>query len=58
MLIDSIDNDIEEKYISLPMRLYLVGADGRIVYTGDRGPFGFDPDSWECATIQREGTTA
>lgn len=49
MLIDSIDNDVEEKYISLPMRLFLVGADGRIVYTGDRGPFGFNPDTWEDA---------
>ncbi|MBI2315471.1 MAG: hypothetical protein HYU75_00095 [Betaproteobacteria bacterium] len=49
MLIDSIDNDVEEKYVSLPMRLYLVGSDGRIVYTGDRGPFGFNPDSWEEA---------
>ena len=53
MLIDSIDNDVEEKYISLPMRLYLVGADGRIVYTGDRGPFGFNPDTWEDA-IKKE----
>lgn len=53
MLIDSIDNDVEEKYISLPMRLYLVGADGRIVYTGNRGPFGFNPDTWEDA-IKKE----
>ena len=49
MLIDSIDNDVESKYISLPMRLYLIGVDGRIVYTGDRGPFGFNPDTWEEA---------
>ena len=53
MLIDSIDNDVEGKYISLPMRLYLVGADGRIVYAGDRGPFGFNPDTWEDA-IKKE----
>jgi hypothetical protein len=49
MLIDSIDNDVEGKYIALPMRLYLIGRDGRIVYTGERGPFGFNPDSWEEA---------
>ena len=49
MLIDSIDNDVESKYISLPMRLYLIGADGKIAYTGDRGPFGFNPDTWEAA---------
>jgi hypothetical protein len=49
MLIDSIDNDVEEKYIALPMRLYLIGRDGRIVYTGERGPFGFNPNTWEEA---------
>ena len=49
MLIDSIGNDVEEKYIALPMRLYLIGRDGRIVYTGERGPFGFNPNTWEEA---------
>lgn len=49
MLIDSIDNDAEEKYISQPIRLYLVGRDGRLVYSGGQGPFGFNPDSWEQA---------
>lgn len=53
MLIDTIDNDAEEKYITLPMRLFLVGRGGKIVYTGERGPFGFNPDSWEEA-IKRE----
>jgi len=49
MLVDSIDNGVEESYIALPMRLYLIGRDGRIVYTGERGAFGFNPDSWEAA---------
>jgi len=49
MLIDSIDNDVEGKYVSLPMRLYLIDRDGKIAYAGDRGPFGFDPDTWEAA---------
>jgi hypothetical protein len=49
MLVDAIDNPVEDSYISLPMRLYLIGRDGRIVYTGDRGPFGFNPDTWEAA---------
>jgi hypothetical protein len=49
MLVDAIDNRVEESYISRPMRLYLIGRDGRIVYTGNQGPFGFDPDSWEAA---------
>ena len=49
MLIDTIANEAEEKYVSLPMRLYLIGRDGTIVYTGDRGPRGFDPSTWEDA---------
>ena len=49
MLADSIDNGVEESYIARPMRLHLIGRDGRIVYTGERGPFGFNPDSWEAA---------
>jgi len=31
------------------MRLYLIGRDGKIVYTGERGPFGFNPETWEEA---------
>jgi hypothetical protein len=53
MLVDEIDNRVEESYLSRPMRLYLIGRDGRIAYTGDQGPFGFHPDSWEAA-IQAE----
>ena len=48
-LVDAIDNPVEEGYIALPMRLYLIGRDGRIVYTGERGPFGFNPETWEEA---------
>lgn len=55
MLVDSIDNTVEEAYIALPMRLYLIGKDGGIVYTGERGPFGFNPDSWEAAIAAAAG---
>jgi len=49
MLVDAIDNTVEEQYIALPMRLYLIGKKGMIAYTGERGPFGFNPDMWEAA---------
>ena len=49
MLIDSIDNDVEEKYIAIPMRLFLITRDGKIAYTGDEGPRGWDADGWEEA---------
>lgn len=45
MLVDTIDNSVEESYIALPMRLYLIGRYGKILYTGERGPFGFNPDT-------------
>ena len=47
MLIDSIDNDIDNKYVGLPMRLFLVDAEGKIAYVGDKGPFGWDDESFE-----------
>ena len=49
MLVDAIDNGVEESYIGLPMRLYLIGHDGKIRYTGERGSFGFNPKTWEEA---------
>tara|TARA_B100000315_G_scaffold259120_1_gene313728 strand:+ start:2227 stop:2595 length:369 start_codon:yes stop_codon:yes gene_type:complete len=49
MLIDSIDNDAESKYISIPMRLYLVDAAGNLAYVGGEGPFDFKPDEFEAA---------
>ena len=47
MLIDSIDNDVEGKYISAPMRLFLVDKNGTLIYSGDQGPRGWDADTWE-----------
>ncbi len=49
MLVDRIDNDVEAKYVGLPMRLFLVDAAGRIAFAGDKGPFGWDDDAFEAA---------
>jgi len=46
MLLDSIDNDAEQKYQSWPDRLYLIGADGKVAYQGGTGPFYFDVDEF------------
>ncbi len=53
MLVDGIDNDVEGKYVSTPMRLYLVDAEGKVAYTGDLGPHGFDTETWEEAIKQQ-----
>ena len=49
MLVDRIDNDIDDKYVGLPMRLFLVDAAGRIAFAGAKGPFGWDDDAFEAA---------
>ena len=58
MLADTIDNSVEESYIALPLRLYLIGREGKIAYTGERGPSGFNPDSWEAAIDAEIGIAA
>ena len=57
MLMDRMDNRTEEHYKAMPMRLYLVNGNGTIAYTGNQGPFGFDPDSWEAAIQASVATT-
>ena len=47
MLVDPIDNDVDEKYVGLPMRLFLVDSDGKIAFAGNKGPFGWDDDAFE-----------
>lgn len=41
--VDDIDDTVSEAYAAMPTRLYLVGLDGRVVYAGGLGPFGFKP---------------
>ena len=41
--IDEIDDTVNKAYAAWPTRLYLVGLDGRVVYHGGLGPFGFKP---------------
>jgi hypothetical protein len=48
-LLDGMTNDVDLKYAALPDRLYLIGADGRIVYRSGPGPWGFKPDELEVA---------
>ena len=47
MLVDRIDNDVDKKYVGLPMRLFLVDADGKIAFAGEKGPFGWDDEAFE-----------
>ena len=55
MLLDGIDNDIESKYISAPIRLFVIDLDGRITFNGAPGPQGFDPEAWVDAIESQLG---
>lgn len=41
--VDSMDDAVSKAYAAPPTRLYLIGLDGRVVYAGGLGPFGFKP---------------
>lgn len=48
-LLDEMSNAVDRAYAALPDRLYLVGADGRILFKSEPGPWGFKPDELEAA---------
>ena len=47
--IDSIDNRADKAFAAWPERIYVLGPQGRVVYKGEMGPFGFHPDEAEKA---------
>jgi hypothetical protein len=51
LLIDDINDRVGHAYSGMPDRLYVVGREGRVVYKGGRGPFGFNSAEMEQALI-------
>ncbi|MFT7669182.1 MAG: hypothetical protein ACI8X5_001882 [Planctomycetota bacterium] len=49
MLVDDMDDTANKAFFAWPERLYLIGRDGKIVYTGEPGPGGFEPEELESA---------
>ena len=47
--VDEMDDRVSEAYAAKPTRLYLVGEDGKVVYAGGLGPFGFRPEAFGTA---------
>ena len=41
--VDEMDDAVMTAYAAMPDRLYLIGLDGRVVYVGGLGPWGFKP---------------
>ncbi len=54
-LIDDMNNSVNKSYEAWPDRLYLIGKNGKIVYKGGPGPFGFKPDELEGAIEKEKG---
>jgi alkylhydroperoxidase family enzyme len=51
LLVDEMDDRVGQAYSGMPDRLYLIDRDGRVVYKGGRGPFGFKPGELEQSLI-------
>ena len=49
MLVDDMDDSANNAFFAWPERLYLIGDDGEVVYTGEPGPGGFEPDELQRA---------
>ena len=48
-VVDEVDDRVERAYTGWPDRLYVVGADGRVVYKSAAGPFGFRTSEVEAS---------
>ncbi len=49
VFVDDMANTVADAYHAWPDRLFILGADGRIAYRGERGPRGFNIDEMEQA---------
>ena len=49
MVLDDMSNEVDEAYSALPERLYVIDAEGTIVWRSGPGPWGFDLDGFEAA---------
>lgn len=43
IVVDTMDDDTAVRWSGWPERLFVVSSEGKIAYTGDMGPFGFNP---------------
>lgn len=47
LLVDTIADQVNRAYSGFPDRLYLIDRDGKVVYKGGRGPYGYKPRELE-----------
>ena len=51
LLVDEIDDRVGRAYSGMPDRLYVIDRDGKVIYKGGRGPFGFKPGEMEQSLV-------
>jgi len=51
-VLDEFGNSTETAYTGWPDRLYLIDAEGRLVYKSKPGPFGFEPDQLRAELVK------
>lgn len=42
LLVDDMENTVAEAYSAHPDRLFIVDTEGKVAYSGGKGPWGFD----------------
>ena len=55
-VMDEFGNSTEAAYTGWPDRLYLIDAQGKVVYKSKPGPFGFEPDELKAALVKTVGS--
>ena len=48
ILVDGMDDAASAAFAAWPERIVVIGRDGRIVYPGAPGPYGFSPEAAEA----------
>lgn len=51
LLVDTISDQVNRAYSGFPDRLYLIDREGRVIYQGGRGPFGYKPRELEQSLL-------
>ncbi len=51
LLVDTISDETNRAYSGFPDRLYLIDREGKVIYKGGRGPFGYKPRELEQSLL-------
>ncbi len=53
--VDDVNDEVSKAFAAKPTRLYLLDEEGRVIYHGGLGPWGFSPRNLERAIEQHLG---